>query len=133
MGKNSDSVNAKVHAFCQNKVGQPVGKTKTCWDLPQAALEAAGAKTSYDYQEITGKSDQDYIWGKPINILKIQKGDILQFRNHLIKFNYETSGKMIFPDGSSVPYTYTYTRSQTRPHHSAVVSSNNGKGMMIRD
>jgi len=76
MAQKDDSLNTRVYAFCQNKVGQPVGNG-TCWALPQKALENAGAKTSYDYQEVTNRPDQDYVWGKPVNLREIQKGDIL--------------------------------------------------------
>jgi len=48
-----------------------------------------------------------------------------------VKIIYDMSGKMFFPDGRTAPFTVSEVRGQTRPQHSAVVSSNYGKGVVV--
>ena len=94
-------------------------------------MEAAGANTSHDYQEVTGQPNQDYIWGKEVNVHEIQRGDILQFRHHEIRIIYDIMGKVTLPDGKTELLAGTYGRLLNRPWHSAVVSSNQGKGALV--
>ncbi len=131
-----DSVNKKIVEYAEKNSGHPgkvdAKKEAQCWDLPEKALAEAGAKTSYDYQDITGKRDQDYIWGKEISILGVIPGDIVQFRDHEIRIDYTISGKLTMPDGKTTGFTRTESRIFKRgPQHSAIVSSYQGNGVMV--
>ena len=104
MGKVIQSANnAGVLSFANQQTGQLVGNGQ-CWDLAEEALMAASAKTSNDimgWKNVTATAD--YKWGTLINKNDLMPGDIIQFRNY--------------------KYTMDSGESQTRPHHTAIVSA----------
>src|SRR5262249_35592090 len=90
-----------------------------CWDLGEQALKQAGASTSNDLGPV--EKDTDYIWGDPISdIGKVEPGDILQIRDHLVTTN--TTNEYVFQDGTTV--TEKNESTAKRGHHTAIV---NGK------
>lgn len=104
------SASQRVVDFGTTHVGKIVGKG-SCWDLPLAALQSAGAKTPYDL------GNDLYVWGTPINSLKdAQPGDILQFRGVKI------TTTRTFPNGSWRTDTLDFSEL-----HSAIIQSVDGE------
>lgn len=95
--------------YARGKEGEKVGRGE-CFDLADEALKNNGFKTASDYGRVT--RDGDYKWGKPVPLNDSKPGDVLQFRNYENKTTQE--------DGS--------WESQSRPHHTAIVVANDGKG-----
>jgi hypothetical protein len=93
-------------------MGQRVGSGE-CFDLADRALRAAGARSASDFGPVT--ADADYRWGSPIAIENVAPGDIIQFRNYAFAKRTETS------EGWQ-------EERQERPHHTAIVLSNDGHG-----
>jgi len=112
------TTNQKVVVWVRGKLGHKIGRGE-CWDLGEQALKQAGANTSNDLGPVG--DDTDYIWGDPISaISKIEPGDILQIRDHLV--TTKTMIEYVFKDGSTE--TETNERTAKRGHHTAIV---NGK------
>jgi len=112
------TTNQKVVVWARGKLGHKIGSGQ-CWDLGEQALKQASAQTSNDLGPVG--ADTDYIWGDPIsNISKIEPGDILQIRDHLV--TTKTKIEYVFKDGSTE--TETSERTAKRGHHTAIV---NGK------
>ncbi|MBS1221193.1 MAG: hypothetical protein H6R23_813 [Proteobacteria bacterium] len=114
MGDTSDDLGAQLKAAAEQKVG---GKALTskfgldCFALVDKLLRTLDAKTAADYGKVTATAD--YTWGDGIMLDSIQAGDILQFRNHVVD-----SGTWKFVNGK---WFETEGRTQTRPHHTAIV------------
>ena len=125
--KSNPSLGKKVHSFANNRIGQQVGRGE-CYDLADGALKTAGAKSAPDYGRITPKAD--YKWGKEVNLLGAQPGDILQFKAHKIKILRKIRTVKRYSDGRWEEKTEEKWRTQNRGHHTAVVSSNDGKGVL---
>ena len=125
--ENNPPIGKKVHSFANNRIGQQVGRGD-CYDLADEALKTAGAKSAPDYGRITLKAD--YKWGKEVNLLDAQPGDILQFRAHKIKIVRKIKTVKRYSDGGWEEETEEKKRTQSRGHHTAIVSSNDGKGVL---
>ena len=106
MSDKDSQLGIRVVRWARNKLRKRVGRGE-CWDLADQALRAAGAQSS----EPTGKRDEDYVWGKEISLLKVQPGDILQFRSYVAKADY------VFPSGADG----FDTLSRGSPNHTAIV------------
>lgn len=112
------TTNQKVVIWAHGKLGRTVGRGE-CWDLGEEALKQASAMTSNELGPVG--PDTNYVWGDPVNdISKIEPGDILQIRDHLITTS--TRIEYVFQDGSTV--TEKNERTAKRGHHTAIV---NGK------
>ena len=75
----SETTNQQVVNWARAQNGKQVRKGE-CWDLADAALRQAGAKSSADLGPMD--EDADYVWGDAVSDLKdVQAGDILQFRD----------------------------------------------------
>jgi len=99
-------LNEKVLAFARAKLGTSVGDGQ-CTSLAIAALREAGAR-AYPM----GERDGDFLWGEPIESFKeALPGDILQFRNAVLKGNKPLS------KGRWTSWHFEY------PHHTAIVAS----------
>ncbi len=109
------STNQKVVVWAQGKLGQKIGRGE-CWDLGEEALKQAGASTSNDLGPVG--ADTDYVWGDPVDIGKVEAGDILQLRNHLV--TTKTTIKYVYKDGTTV--TETQETTAKRGHHTAIVN-----------
>lgn len=93
--QGSLKTNQKVAVWAAGRIGRKVGRGE-CWDLAEAALEQAGARTSNDLGPVG--DDADYVWGDAIDIKDVQAGDILQFRNFDVTTTNHT--EYAFADGS---------------------------------
>jgi hypothetical protein len=109
----------KVYEWARLQVGKRVGGGE-CWELADRALRQAGARSS----TTTGQED-NYDWGTPVTpVQAVVPGDILQFRNHVVK----TTGTTTYPDQS----TESTESTDFRPHHTAIVAASHGaKGLLI--
>ena len=116
MGKDESlTTNQKVVVWARGKLGHKIGRGE-CWDLGEEALKQAGASTSTDLGPLG--ADTDYVWGDPIDLAKVQPGDVLQIRNHVVTTTTVVEYK--FKDGSVVTETQEHTA--TRGHHTAIVN-----------
>ena len=115
-GKDALTVNQTILTWAQGKLGKKIGRGK-CWDLGEAALKNAGAKTSRDLGPVD--EDSDYIWGDTIDIKDVQPGDIMQIRDHLVVT--KTVTEYTFGDGNSIKVTGE--REAVRGHHTAIAAT----------
>jgi hypothetical protein len=107
-------LNEKVLAFAQAKLGTSVGDGQ-CTSLAIAALRDAGAR-AYPM----GERDGDFVWGEPIDSFKeALPGDILQFRNAVLKGNKPLSR------GRRTSWHFEF------PHHTAIVAAVSPGGTRI--
>lgn len=106
------TINSSVVQFAVDNMGSRVGAGE-CFDLADRALRHAGARSAADYGEITPNAD--YEWGTAVELNQVTAGDIIQFRN----YQSEITVEIRYPDGSSE----TSVETQSRPHHTAIVSS----------
>ncbi|MBT9584094.1 CHAP domain-containing protein [bacterium] len=104
---------APVLKYAQDKKGTVDGNGE-CFTLADEALKQNGMKSASDYGRVTPNAD--YKWGKPVPLNESKPGDVLQFRN------YENTTRDTKADGSWNEET------NSRPHHTAIVVSNDGKG-----
>ena len=112
------TTNQKIVIWAHGKLGKRIGRGE-CWDLGEEALNQNGAQTSNDLGPVG--SDTDYVWGDPISdISKVEPGDILQIRDHVVTTKTET--EYLFKDGSTVVTKNEHYAK--RGHHTAIV---NGK------
>ncbi|MBX3170382.1 MAG: CHAP domain-containing protein [Candidatus Eremiobacteraeota bacterium] len=102
--------------FAKSKQGQKVGSGE-CFDLADQALKKNGFKTASDYGPVT--KDGDYQWGKEVPLGESKPGDVLQFRD----YENETTTRTENDKGWQEK-----TETSSRPHHTAVVVANDGKG-----
>lgn len=95
----------------------PNSKNHECWDLPEEALKRHGLVTS---KTLTPQDKDfrkaDYVWGEQVKERDTRPGDIIQFRNHVVKKT--TITVITFPDGSY--RTESQREEQKRPHHTAI-------------
>jgi hypothetical protein len=117
-GQTSRAVSQQVLQFAHAHLGSRVGDGQ-CTTLVVAALEHAGARTTYDYG-VSGLT-ADYIWGRLVGQYRaashagtVQPGDILQFRN--VVTVARTAGAVV---------------TLSLPHHTAIVSQNLGGGRLV--
>jgi hypothetical protein len=130
MGGGDDglALGQKVVTFARGKLGQKVGPRGECFDLADAALGAAGSKSAKDFGKIT--TTADYVWGDEIDAKDAAPGDILQFRDYVITVTTTVltiTKKPGFTEGSR---RETNTATIERPHHTAIVESNDGDGKL---
>ncbi|MBK9284841.1 MAG: CHAP domain-containing protein [Sphingobacteriaceae bacterium] len=88
----SQTVPQKVFNFAKQNLNKKVDRGE-CWDLANAALNAAGAQWTSPYD-----------FGTKTNIQSTQPGDIIQFTNTKLKFPY---GSMSFPKHTAIVYAST--------------------------
>jgi hypothetical protein len=109
------TLNQKVVVWARGKLGQKIGRGE-CWDLGEGALKQAGAATSNDLGPV--EADTNYVWGDPVDLSKIEPGDVLQIRDHLVTTN--TTIEYVFQDGSTVTERDEHTAK--RGHHTAIAN-----------
>jgi hypothetical protein len=112
---SSVPLGTQVVQFAQARRRRRVGDGE-CFTLADQALRTAGAKSASDFGTIT--ADADYIWGTSVAVSSVQPGDIVQFRD------YKYTRRNDKDDGS------WQENSQERPHHTAIVVSNDGNGLL---
>ena len=86
--------------LCARRYGAQVSRGEECEDFGKVTLHS------------------DYVWGHAVDLDRIRPGDVLQFRNHVVKVHTET-------DAGWEERTYT------QPHHTAVVVAVEGDGSVI--
>jgi hypothetical protein len=108
------------------KPGHPHAKDDKCFVLVDDALQGAGAKTARDFAPDgrIGPND-NYVWGDPVELDKIQPGDVLQFRNHkvVVRADVQNENGMWREQSTSGPYV--------RPHHCAIVVEVKADGTVV--
>ncbi|MCA9193362.1 MAG: hypothetical protein KDB03_16435 [Planctomycetales bacterium] len=115
---------SQIVQFASNNLGQRVGDGQ-CFALVDQALRSIGARSASDFGDITPTAN--YVWGREVTIDLVQAGDAIQFQNY--SFQETITTRVTNPDGSSSEETET--RSESRPHHSALVSSVGSHGEMF--
>jgi hypothetical protein len=124
----STDLRSAVLQYALKKKKTKVGRG-TCWDLADEALtKGAKAKSANDYGLVTSTSDDK--WGQLLPVQAAQRGDILQFKDHVAKLKKSKKTKIIFPDGSWLQYEETEEREYTRGHHTAIVLSSLSGGVI---
>ena len=113
-------IGPKVVEYARGKKRTKVGSGE-CFDLAVAALKDAGAKTAYDFGEVS--EDADYVWGSEVPLSTLQAGDVIQYRNYTLKKRQEISTSYTFADGSTLDVSESSESSLGRPHHTAIATS----------
>lgn len=123
MGKGL-STGQKIVTYAAGENGKTVGSGE-CWELANAALGKAGGQSSADLGPMG--DDADYVWGDPVaNLKDVLPGDILQFRDYVITTRVTTEAS--WADGAE--WSETHENELSRPHHTAIVATNNGNGVL---
>jgi len=125
-----DELNMGVRAAAGHLVGQKVVGTGECYDLADAVLRDAGAKSAPDFGKVTKSRDQDYKWGTKIDLKDAKPGDILQFRNHQVVVSVVKKTTKTYPDGHSATTIDKNSTPYKRGQHTSIVLSNDGSGQM---
>jgi hypothetical protein len=125
--QQSLTIGQKVVTYARGKLGRFVGPRGECSDLADAALKDAGASRLADLQTVT--EDGDYVWGDEVQPKDAAPGDIIQFRDFVMT---KTTTTLTITKDSRQTTTARATQEETvkRPHHTAIVESNNGDGSM---
>ena len=79
-------------------------------------IEPAGAATSNDLGPV--EADTNYVWGDAVDLSKVEPGDVLQIRDHLVTTN--TTIEYVFQDGSTITEKDEHTAK--RGHHTAIAN-----------
>ena len=125
-----DELNMGVRAAAGHLVGQKVVGTGECYDLADAVLRDAGAKSAPDFGKVTKSRDQDYKWGTKIDLKDAKPGDILQFRNHQVVVSVVKKTTKTYPDGHSATTIDKNSTPYKRGQHTSIVLSNDGSGQI---
>lgn len=115
----SGEIGPKVVEYARSKKRTKVGSGE-CFDLAVAALKEAGAKTAYDFGEVT--DDADYVWGSEVPLTAVQQGDVIQYRNYTQKRRQEISTTYTLPDGATLDVSESAESSLGRAHHTAIAT-----------
>ena len=126
------SLGDQVKNWAYNKMGQQVGDGE-CFALADQALTSNGAKTASDFGTVTANAD--YTWGTSVATLAdALPGDIIQFRNYKVETTTTTvtTTTTKSSDGGTSVNTQTSTQTQSlgRPHHTAIIWSTSGGGVV---
>jgi hypothetical protein len=129
MGNGGSSVKRSVWCYAMNRHGWIVDRGE-CVDLVVQALLEAGAKTNRDFGSTA--DDVDYVWGAPVNPIAVEPGHILQFRNHTVRIKTVIKRSRRYTDGrkETSPEIEEDETIIQRPHHSAIVMSKKGNGVV---
>ena len=112
------SMGDQIVSYARRRRGERVGDGE-CSTLVNRALHRAGAKRASDFGPVG--TDDDYIWGSAVTLDELLPGDIIQFRNYRF-----VQGRVTEDDEG----TTTGEGGQERPHHSAIVESVHGDGVV---
>lgn len=127
MGNGHPSLGNRVETWARNRLGQTVGDGE-CFALADQALRAAGARSAADFGTVT--ADADYRWGNPIELVQVQPGDVLQFRDYSVTVTVVVARVRTLRDGSTEEIEEETTETCLRPHHTAIVSARWGDGRL---
>lgn len=118
----------RLKTAAEKKVGGKAvdgGKEKggiDCFALVDELLKSTGGKRPSDFGAVTPKAD--YVWGDPVDLDRIQPGDILQFRDHIVKIRNQKRGEFNWED--TPPESLA-----RRPHHTAIVVAVEKDGSVV--
>lgn len=127
MADGQPSLGQQVHTWANNRLAQQVGDGE-CFALADQALRASGARSAADYGQVTANAD--YVWGTAVQLVDVQTGDVLQFRNYSVTVEVTVTSTKTFHDGSTEETEETRTETYTRPHHTAIVSAKLSGGQL---
>ena len=127
MADGQPSLGQQVHTWANNRLAQQVGDGE-CFALADQALRASGARSAADYGQVTANAD--YVWGTAVQMVDVQTGDVLQFRNYSVTVEVTVTSTKTFHDGSTEETEETRTETYTRPHHTAIVSAKLSGGQL---
>lgn len=113
-----------IAQFASGRLGQTVGNGE-CFALADQALRSVGVRSASDFGTISPNAD--YVWGREVTLSQAQAGDVIQFRN--FGFNETIRTEITRPDDSSE--SSEQTRSESRPHHTAIVASIAANGQLM--
>jgi hypothetical protein len=125
MGETTKTLATQIKSAAEAMVGKKAvaGSKKMgfdCYALVNKLLLDLGANTPKDYGAVTPTAD--YEWGDEIFLSDLKPGDILQFRNHVVK---TTTTKQTAQGEKWDEQT------RVRPHHTAIVVAVNKDGSVI--
>jgi hypothetical protein len=123
---SSLSLGQTVVTWARGKLDQQVPPNGECYDLADAALAEANAKSARNYGKITPHAN--YVWGKLIAPKDALPGDILQLRDYRVVEYKKTLIVTKRPGAGTTTEEQTSTSSSERPHHTAIVESSDGVG-----
>lgn len=112
--------NDRVRQWAVDHLGQQVGDGE-CFALVDQALRNSGDKSAADFGQVG--PNVDYVWGTATTLASLRPGDLIQFRNYRVRVVTVTVRRTTLPDGGWDESTQTQERTDTRPHHSAVVDA----------
>lgn len=121
----ADANGPSIVRFATSRSGQAVGGGE-CFDLVDAALRDAGARSASHYGRVT--PDADYVWGRSVTLGALRAGDVLQFRNYVASYTFTRTTAFTFADGSTMDVPEEDTETVNRPHHSAIVTGSAAGG-----
>ncbi len=111
---NGPSLRDRLVNYARSHVGQVVGSGQ-CSSFVDEALKACGAR-QLDSFGAYGEDD-DYVWGQQTSLYSTAAGDVAQFRNY----------RMVRRETFNSRWSEHWDE---RPHHTALVLSNDGNGRM---
>ena len=114
-GDRVAALEAKVLAFAKAHVGEVLGEAR-CSELADMALVASGARSFTDFTP--PGSDEDYVWGTPVDVKDARPGDVVQFKDVEIATTTTTSGGH-------------YHERYEAARQTAVVDENDGGAMVV--
>jgi hypothetical protein len=112
------SMSDRIVSYASRQRGDCVGDGE-CYTLVNRALRAADAKTAADYGAVSPNAD--YVWGASVALADLRPGDVIQFRD------YTYTRVSVTDDDSG---TATDEEEGERPHHTAIVQSVDGGGVV---
>ena len=115
---------ATALAFAQRQSGR-YGDGE-CWTLVEAAIVAAGGKSSIPQTPNFGPN-VSYVWGSAINVAALQAGDVVQYQNYA--WTQTTRVDTTSPAGSGFTEN-DRTEGRGLPHHSGLVIRVISSGMV---
>ena len=118
----------KIVTWARGKLGQKVPPRGECFDLADVALTKSGAQTAKDFGTVT--TTADYVWGDAIDAKDAAAGDVLQFKDFVVTVTTTVLTITRTPGFSEGMKRQTNTQTISRPHHTAIVESNNGNGKL---
>src|SRR5262245_53388598 len=101
-----------VIAFAKANFNKQVGDGQ-CFSLADKALRKADAMSAADFGKLGKKTD--YVWGDPVDLSRVQPGDILQFRDFNITTTTDTK---VFEKNQTK--SIWLERTAKRGHHTAI-------------
>jgi hypothetical protein len=116
--QSQTSMADQIVAYPRQRQGQRVGDGE-CFTLTDRALRNAGARSAADFGQVTPNAD--YVWGTPVTLANLQPGDVIQFRD------YEFTKRTVIERDDE---TVTRDEAGDRPHHTAIVESVGGNGVV---